>query len=93
AANTAARGEPTPKLTASALQHLQPTIPSPALAAFEARDLTEGLPSAAKQSMYWGPVKRNRTRDTLHSLIEGHAPLGTLEEPPTPRTGDGGGGG
>ncbi|CAN0190861.1 unnamed protein product, partial [Ectocarpus sp. 12 AP-2014] len=57
AANTTARGESTPKLTASALQHLQPTIPSPALAAFEARDLTEGLPSAAKQSMYWGPVK------------------------------------
>lgn len=48
--------EASPKLTASALQHLQPSLPSPALAAFEARELPEGLPSAKQGGAYWGKV-------------------------------------
>ena len=48
--------EAPPKLTASALQHLQPSLPSPALAAFEARELPEGLPSAKQGGAYWGKV-------------------------------------
>lgn len=51
----AAERELSPKLTASALQALRPAIPSPALAAFEAREVPEGLPTAARQSgTYWG---------------------------------------
>ncbi len=53
------RGEDaSPKLTADALQHLQPVNPSPALAAFEARE-PEPMPSAKQGGAYWGKVKVN----------------------------------
>eukprot|EP00903_Cladosiphon_okamuranus_P019227 g17681.t1 len=80
-----AEREASPRLTASLLQALQPSTPSPAIPAFDARELPEGLPSAKQGGAYWG--KRTRNRDTLHSLIEGHPSLGTLGEPP-PNTGD-----
>lgn len=51
-----AEQEISPKLTASALQHLQPSLPSPAFAAFEAREVPEGLPSAKQGGTYWGKV-------------------------------------
>ncbi|CAM9345495.1 unnamed protein product [Scytosiphon promiscuus] len=91
---SAARAEPPPKLTASALQHLQPSIASPALAAFEAREVPEGLPSARQGGTYWGqpppalsgPPARERS----------HTEESQVRPPPVaarPRTGSAGSGG
>lgn len=45
---------PSPKLTASALQHLQISSRSPALAAYEARETPETPSAQSPGNAYWG---------------------------------------
>lgn len=77
-----AREEISPRLTAGALKHLQPTTTSPALAAFA----PEGLPSAKQGGMYWGKVSPSVNIKCCRFFLVAHTSVVVVELPQGLRT-------